>query len=107
MRVIYRRVLECMIGFIDTQLVITGNYSAIANLRTLEFTVTHALEFSAFTSRILVTNLNKIDIPVSQIKSSLHSQTHFFAFLFNCLRLSSSDSLNSLLQLPTPELNSI
>jgi hypothetical protein len=30
---------------------------AIADLHTLEFTVTHALEFSVFTSRILATDL--------------------------------------------------
>jgi hypothetical protein len=32
-------------------------YSAIADLRTLQFSVTHALEFSVFTSRILATVL--------------------------------------------------
>jgi hypothetical protein len=31
-------------------------YSAIADLHTLQFTVTHALEFSVFTSRILATD---------------------------------------------------
>jgi hypothetical protein len=49
-----------MIVFIDTlftQLLTTGNYSAIANLHTLQFTFTHALGFSVFTSRILATDL--------------------------------------------------
>jgi hypothetical protein len=32
-------------------------YSAIAALHTLQFTVTHALGFSVFTSRILATDL--------------------------------------------------
>jgi hypothetical protein len=32
-------------------------YSAIADLHTLQFTVTHALGFSVFTSRILATDL--------------------------------------------------
>jgi spore maturation protein SpmB len=53
-------VLDWMIGFIDilyTQLGITGNYSAIAILHTLQFTVAHALGFSVFTSRILATEL--------------------------------------------------
>jgi hypothetical protein len=48
------------IGFNDTlytSLGTTGNYSAIADLHTLQFTVTHALGFSAFTSRILATDL--------------------------------------------------
>jgi hypothetical protein len=58
--VTYRRVLDWMIGFIAalfTQLGTTGNYSAIADLRTLQFTVTQALRFSVFTSRILATDL--------------------------------------------------
>jgi hypothetical protein len=58
--VTYRRVLDWMIGFIDTlytQLGTTGNYSAIADPHTLQFTVTHTLGFSVFTSRILVTDL--------------------------------------------------
>jgi hypothetical protein len=49
-----------MIGFIDTlynHFGSTRNYSAIADLRTLQFTVTHALGFSVFTSRILATDL--------------------------------------------------
>jgi hypothetical protein len=53
-------VFDWMIGFIDplyTQLGTTGNYSVIADLHTLEFTATHALEFSVFTSRILATDL--------------------------------------------------
>jgi hypothetical protein len=49
-----------MIGFIEilfTQLGTTGNYRAIADLHTLQFTVTHALGFSFFTSLILATDL--------------------------------------------------
>jgi hypothetical protein len=48
------------IGFIDTlltQLGTTGNYSAIADLHTLHFTVTHTLGFSVITSSILATDL--------------------------------------------------
>jgi hypothetical protein len=56
-----RRVLDFTIGFIApytfTQLWTTGNYSAIAILDSLQFTVTHALGFSVFTSHILATNL--------------------------------------------------
>jgi hypothetical protein len=55
-----RSVLDWMIGFIDTlytQFRATGSYSATADLHTLQFTVTHALGFSVFTSRILATGL--------------------------------------------------
>jgi hypothetical protein len=48
------------IGFIDTlniQLWTTGNYRATADLHTLPFTITHALGFSVFTSRILATDI--------------------------------------------------
>jgi hypothetical protein len=54
-----RRVLDWMIGYTDAlyiQLGTTGNYSAIADLHTLYFTVTHALGFSVFTSRTLATD---------------------------------------------------
>jgi hypothetical protein len=48
-----------MIGFIVlfTRLEITGNYRAIADLYTLEFTVAHAPGFSVFISLILATDL--------------------------------------------------
>jgi hypothetical protein len=49
-----------MIGFIDalfTQLGTIDNYSAIAGLQTLQFTVTHALGFAVFISSILATDL--------------------------------------------------
>jgi hypothetical protein len=45
-----------MIGFVDTLYTVlgtTGNYSAIAYLLTLHFTVTHLIGFPVFTSRIL------------------------------------------------------
>jgi hypothetical protein len=40
-------------------------YSAIADLRTLHFIVTHALGFLVFTSHILATDFNTVIIPVS------------------------------------------
>jgi hypothetical protein len=54
----YRRVLDWMTGFTDTlhnsglQAIIAYRY-----FHTLQFTVTHALGFSVFTSRILATDL--------------------------------------------------
>jgi hypothetical protein len=44
---------------IHSQLGTTGNYSAIADLHTLQFTVTHVPGFSDFTSRILATDLSQ------------------------------------------------
>jgi hypothetical protein len=50
-----------MNGFIGTRLqslLITLKYNDIADLHTFQFTVTHALGFSVFTSRLLATDLN-------------------------------------------------
>jgi hypothetical protein len=50
-----------MIGFIGISVTSSLNhiyYSAIADLHNLQFTVTHALEFAVFTSRLLATDLN-------------------------------------------------
>jgi hypothetical protein len=56
----YRRVLDWTIGFIDTlntQLKTTIDNSVIADLHTLQFTITRTPMFSVFTSRILATDL--------------------------------------------------
>jgi hypothetical protein len=50
-----------MIGFISTSVIISLNYdqySAIADLHTFQSAVAHALGFSVFTSRFVVTDLN-------------------------------------------------
>jgi hypothetical protein len=52
----YRGVLDWMIGFISPSTNNSG-IQAITALHTLQFTVTHALGLSAFTSRILATDL--------------------------------------------------
>jgi hypothetical protein len=60
--------MDWMIGFIYTLYTLletTGNYSTIADLHTLQFTVTHALGFLVFTSHILATDFNTVIIPVS------------------------------------------
>jgi hypothetical protein len=57
-----RRALDWMIGFINTlynQHVLNKQYSAISDLHNLQFTITHALEFSVFASCILVTELKQ------------------------------------------------
>jgi hypothetical protein len=63
-----RWVLDWMIGFIDTFIHTTRDYtqySAVDDLHNLQFTVTHTLAFSVFTSRILATDFNTVAIPVS------------------------------------------
>jgi hypothetical protein len=58
--VTYRRVLDFIIGVIAPYKFKTWDcrqYSAIADLHTLQFAVTHALGFSVFTSRIPATDL--------------------------------------------------
>jgi hypothetical protein len=83
-----RRVLDWMIGFIDTlytTLGTRGNYNAISGLHTSRFTVTHALGFSVFTSRILSTDLLQYHCNFkSHTKSSFHSLIPFLPLFCNC-----------------------
>jgi hypothetical protein len=65
-------------------------YSAVAILHTFQFTVTHALKFSVFTSRILATDVSQSHCNFkSHVKSSLHNLLPFLSFLLNYLRLPS------------------
>jgi hypothetical protein len=67
-------------------------YSAVAILHTLQFTVTHALGFSVFTSRILATDLSQSHCHfTSHMQSSCHSLIPFLPFLVNHLQLSSPE----------------
>jgi hypothetical protein len=60
-------------------------YSAIAVLHTLQFTVTHALGFSVFTSCILATDLSQSHCHFqSHTKSSFHSLTPFLPLFCSC-----------------------
>jgi hypothetical protein len=66
--VIIRWGMDWMIGFIDTlymPLGTAGNHSAVADLHTLQFTVTRTLRFSVFISCIMETDFNTVIIPVS------------------------------------------
>jgi hypothetical protein len=57
-------------------------YSAIAILHTLQFTFTHALGFSVFTSRILATDLCLTNFK-SHMKSSLHRIIPFLPLFYS------------------------
>jgi hypothetical protein len=60
-------------------------YSAISGLDTLQFTVTHALGFSVFTSRILATDLQQYHCNLkSHTKSSIHSLIPLLTLFCNC-----------------------
>jgi hypothetical protein len=91
----YRRLLDWMTGFIDTlytPLGTAGNYSAVAILYTLQFTVAHALGFSVSTSRILATDFSQSHCHInSYTKSSLHRLIPFLPFLLSHLRLPSPE----------------
>jgi hypothetical protein len=79
------RVLDGLIGFIAPYTITqirTSNYSAIAILRTFQFTVAHALGFSAFTSHILATDLSQSHCNFkSRVKTSCHSLIPVLPFL--------------------------
>jgi hypothetical protein len=90
-----------MIGFIDTlytQLRTTGNYSAIT-IPTLYRSLLHTLESSVFTSRILATD----SVTAAHCEVFFARPNSFLAIIL--ASPSTADSLNSLLQLPTPELD--
>jgi hypothetical protein len=93
-----RRVLDWIIGFIDTvyqTLWTTGNYSTISYLYNLQFTVTQALGLLVFTSRILATDLQQYHCNFkSHMKSSFHSLISFLLLFRNC-------QLNSIPLLPS------
>jgi hypothetical protein len=65
-----------MIGFISTLVTAFLNYSQysdIADLHTLQFTVAHALGFPVFTSRLPATDLNRETIISNHYKVFLFS----------------------------------
>jgi hypothetical protein len=85
-------------GHFTTQLIITLDYSAFANLHTLQFTKAHAKSFptrSVFTSSFLVTASNNDYSSASLLKPSLNgskprlalhssAQTTYKTQLFHC-----------------------
>jgi hypothetical protein len=60
-------------------------HSAIAILHTFQFSVTHALGYSAFTSRILATDVSQCHCHFkSHVKSSCHSLIPFLPLFCRC-----------------------
>jgi hypothetical protein len=85
-----------MIRFISTSVTIPRNcnqYSVIADLHTLQFTVAHALGFSVFTSRLLATETQKLELQIT-IKSSCYLFSNHSILL--CPNLYSNNLHNSL-----------
>jgi hypothetical protein len=77
-----------MVAFIDTLYTHATQdykqYSAIADLHNLQFTVTHTLGFSVFISHILATDLLQSHSHFkSHMKSSLHHLIHFLPLFCN------------------------
>jgi hypothetical protein len=90
-------VLDWMIGFIAPYTFTTrdyGQYSAISNLHTLQSTVTHAVGFAVFISRILATDLLHF---LCNFRSHMKSSAQSTSFLAVILQL----------QIPKTRLNSI
>jgi hypothetical protein len=84
--------LDLLSSYAFTQSETTGNYSAIAIIRTFQFTVAHALGFSVFTSRLLTAGLSQSYCNFkSRMTSSGHSLIPFLPFLLSHLRLSSPE----------------
>jgi hypothetical protein len=82
-------------------------HSATANLRTLQFAVTHALVPSVFISRILATDFKTVIIPVSLSHThkyhctTAHTKTSLHCRIFSSQQNSLDSSI--ICQLPTPE----
>jgi hypothetical protein len=77
-----------MVGFIAAYTFTTRDYrqySSVAILHALQFTFTHALGFSVFTSRILATDLYPSHCQLkSHMKFSFHSLMPFLPLFCNC-----------------------
>jgi hypothetical protein len=89
-------VLDWMIGFINILYIHTvrdyRRYSAITILHTFRFTVPHALGFSAFTSRILATDLSQ-----SHCNFNTHMKSSFLSLIISDCHLQNLTQFSRLL----------
>jgi hypothetical protein len=93
----YRRILGSDDCIYCTFTFTTRDYrqcSAVSDVNTLEFTVTHALEFSVFTSRILATDFNTVSLSLQSTHQVFFSQP--FQPLFCRWRFRRLDSIQFL-----------
>jgi hypothetical protein len=75
-------------GCVAYRLGATGKYSAIADLQTLQFTVTHTPVFSVFTSRILATDFISLTVTRNHTWILLaQPNSPFLSFLLSHIRL--------------------
>jgi hypothetical protein len=97
-----RRVWDWMIGFIGPYTFTTRDwrqYGAIADLHTLQFTLTHALEFSVFSNRILAMDFTTVSLSLQTTHEVFLQPNSFLAII---VRLPfSKTQLNSIPLLPS------
>jgi hypothetical protein len=92
-----------MIGFINTLYIHTTRdyrqYSAITILHTLQYTVTHALGFSVFTSHLMATDLSQSHCNFKSHMKSCHSLVPFLPLFCSC-QFRRLDSIQSQAHIP-------
>jgi hypothetical protein len=92
-----------MVGYIGTSVTVSVNYnqySALADLRTFQSTVAHALGFSVSTSRFLATDLN------TETSTSGHYEV-FLPFLVPSPWTADSPELHPILQFYRQPISSL
>jgi hypothetical protein len=71
-------IVEFIAPYTFPQFGTTGNYSVIADEHTSQFTVAHAVGFSAFTSRILATDFHTVSLALKIAPEVFIAPPHSF-----------------------------